>query len=417
MSLLLGVSQIDDSCRRSQLERFAVQYTQPLVMFLVGTKRMPVEEASEIVQDFWLAKLISPAPTENLVAKYLETVREEQGVRRSFFRKYLMRAVSNFYLDKLRRNRNPTFSIDEIATVAAPESSHDDTFDIAWANSIFRMIVDAVRAECKRKNQESLWLLFCKQIVVPKLTGQLPPGYAQLAAELNFPDAQSAANAVRTVIRKFQSHLRGRVRDYLPVELVDESDSWIESECIEIIDVLSKSSVLDVKLFDDIIQELQLEESTFIFKEQSMMEHVAIDQPFLVDPQTSLYATDDDLKLFWFQRLNTKVSDWLSSIKAGANVTSLLTFRDLVAGEAISEEDLHVIRNAAKRLSRLQSDEPTCVLATIYLAAIASGFNQHQKLLSNDPPVKIVSRMEQVISYAWLDQDTRQLLKRFVASL
>ena len=85
------------------------------------------------------------------------------------------------------------------------------------------------------------------------ITNNGPPGYALLATEMGYSDARSAANAVRTVIRKFQSHMKSCISDYLPIKDITDSENRVEQEFSEILELLSKPGILDRELFDDVI--------------------------------------------------------------------------------------------------------------------------------------------------------------------
>lgn len=230
MSVLLGIAQSDESERKQYLERFASQYTQPLVEYLCRAKQLGPEEAADLVQNFWLAKLILPKPADNLVAKYLDAQRTKHDDAQNSFRSYLMRSIANHCLDDARISKRKPLSLQDVPGFDIPEKLDNYTFDTAWANAILRKIVNDVRDECRANEQEEMWTLFCRQIVLPKLTGTSPPGYAQLAQEFDYSSTRSATNAVRTVIRKFQRILKQHIRNYLPIIELERSDSLIETE-------------------------------------------------------------------------------------------------------------------------------------------------------------------------------------------
>ena len=302
MSILFGVAHKDDALRREQLERFASQYTQPLVDYLERSKRVDSLDASEIVQEFWLVKLIQPNPEDNLVAKYLESLRNRLDDATDSFRKYLLRSISNHYLDSLRKRKLNVVSLEQLEGFDVVSDSDCNIFDSVWANSLLRQVVTRVRSECRANDQLAMWQLFCRQIVLPQLTNNGPPGYALLATEMGYSDARSAANAVRTVIRKFQSHMKSCISDYLPIKDITDSENRVEQEFSEILELLSKPGILDRELFDDVIGdgtskiEPDDSKSSFInLPEQS--------SNFLVGPEQSLYAKDEDIEFRWRQIL------------------------------------------------------------------------------------------------------------------
>jgi len=411
MSVLFGVAQHDDDLRRKQLERFACQYAQPLVNYLIRKNWAIADEARDLVQEFWLDKLIEPDPSVNLVALYLQSQWRQTSREENSFRKYLLRSLSNFYIDYTRRKR-PVIGIEGVEQIAS-EADYQ-TFDAVWANSLLRTIVTRVRDECLVNDQQLMWQLFCRQIVLPKLTGNGPPGYALLASEFGFSDARSAGNAVRTVIRKFQSHLKNCVRDYLPINSIGKSDEMVDEEFSEIVKILSKPGLLEREMFEDIIvtkdSQLGPDESFF-------MNNVASTHNLLVDPQESLYASDDDIAHRWLQIRSNSIAQWLGTECEDSEECKQSNFSDLAHGRFLSEDTLLNIRNTAKQLAKVTGDEPQLLLATIYLLAIASCFQHHSKLLTSDPAKKIRLRVDQIIHMKWLDNGTREYLTTFAAAL
>lgn len=288
-------------------------------------------------------------------------------------------------------------------------------FDAAWANSILWTCINEIHQECIDNDQMPMWQLFCSQIVLPKLWGTPPPGYATLATKFDFSDARSAANAVRTVIRKFQSHLKTRVLDYLPVEPTEESNRGIEQECSAILALLSKPGALDSRLFEDVVKHVDPDQRRG--PESSFMGIAVDERPFLTDPSQSLYSTDSDFLFRWQQLLKTPIGNWLTSHSESCDPNLITTFRDMARGQALSTDLLLSIRNTAKRLAREEQDEPQVILATLYLASIANAQRNHDTLLTADPPTKILRRIDQILQHTWLDSDSRQLLSRFQSSL
>lgn len=409
MSILFGVAHKDDALRREQLERFASQYTQPLVDYLERSKRVDSLDAAEIVQEFWLVKLIQPNPEDNLVAKYLESLRNRLDDATDSFRRYLLRSISNHYLDSLRKRKLNVVSLEQLEGFDVVSDSDCNIFDSVWANSLLRQVVSRVRSECRANDQLAMWQLFCRQIVLPQLTNNGPPGYALLATEMGYSDARSAANAVRTVIRKFQSHMKSCISDYLPIKDITDSENRVEQEFSEILELLSKPGILDRELFDDVIgdgaskTEPDDSKSSFInLPEQS--------SNFLVGPEQSLYAKDEDIEFRWRQILAMPIAGWLESVGEPLEEPLDDRFKSLACGNFFSESVVLHIRNTAKKLARATGDEPPAILAAIYLLAIASGYTHHGQILSSDPKEKIQGRISQIIRYPWLDRNSKAFL-------
>ena len=259
-----------------------------------------------------------------------------------------------------------------------------------------------------------MWRLFVRQLVLPRLKDTCPPGYAELAEVMGFRDARSAANAVRTVVRKFQSHMKHCIGDYLPVNSLSESESGVNEEFHEIMSLLSRPGSLDPSMFDDLVNDCIGEHAQSGDNSSPSIVGFNSEASFFSAPETTLYATDKDIGFRWHQFRESSIAIWLESF--GTNIDGAMdaTFESLACGEFASEEFIVAIRNTAKRAAREPEDEPVVLLGLIYLLAIAVGFKHHKRIFSSDSVSKIRSRMSQLIELAWLDERSRSTLRFFV---
>ncbi len=414
-SILEGVTDQDSKLRKLHMERFAEQYSQPLVAYLCNVKRESEEAAYDLVQTFWLKKLVEPAPQDSLVAKYLRaktTLGAEDNIS---FRAYLMRSIARFHIDHLRANKR-TVSLEAMEGFDVESNQDQVEFDRLWANRILKDVVLSVRDECQHHQQHQMWQLFLRQILIPNLDGSDPPGYADLSRDLGYSDPRQAANAVRTVIRKFQSHMRRKIADYLPVTHKSHGEEAVEAELEEILKMLSRPGSLDRELFEGLVEHRQPVTSTnssFVHN-FSLVDHA--DHTFLSSPEQSLYRTPQDMQVRWEQLLSRDINEWLAIWSANDRIVGTHAFHDLAAGLELEENSLLIIRNTAKNAARRPEDEPLEVLSLIYQLAIASGWQHHGKLLSSDPMTKVQQRMQRFLDLPWLDNASRKTLKRFLKS-
>jgi|GEM_PF-1800967 len=416
MSVLFGITDQNDCIRRVYLERFVHQYSQPLIDFLCKAKMQTKEDALDLVQTFWVSKLLQPLPNENLVAKYLSATDRSECNGSMTFRKYLLRSVSNQLLDSLRRKKQlSTLSLDQLEGFDAVSQREVDMFDNAWANRLLRTVVNNVNDECRQSNQMEMWNLFLRQIILPRLTNSSPPGYAELALTMGFRDARSASNAVRTVIRKFQSHMRQCIGDYLPMNSLAETDAGITQEFDEIMSALSKPGALDQAIFDDLLNESQ-DARELPNRNLNHFSNIGIgnEDGFLSDPDKTLYATEADVECRWLQLRESNIALWLASLGGTLDTQLDATFETLARSEFLPEQSLMEIRNVAKRAAREPEEEPVVLYGLIYLLAIAVGFEHHHRIFSSDPVEKIKIRMSQLLEFVWLDNNSKETLRSFV---
>lgn len=226
-------------------------------------------------------------------------------------------------------------------------------------------------------------------------------------------DARSAANAVRTVIRKFQSHMKHCIGDYLPVSSLSELESGISEEFREIMALLSTPGALDQTMFDDLIANcgLRLSRSHDSCSFSGMSQSAP---SFFTGPEQTLYTTDVDIGFRWQQLRESPIAAWLESVGVLADESCKATFVELARGAFFDENVVTAIRNGAKKAARDPEDEPVIILGLIYLLAIATGFKHHRRIFSSDPVAKIHSRMSPLVQLAWLDDESKATLRAFI---
>ncbi len=249
MSILHGVAGEHISQRQVSLERFCETYTQPLVNYLAKAKRLHVEDALDLVQIFWLSKMLKPSPGENLVAKFLVA---SQFREKSSFRNYLSVALNNFLRSKYRSGSEAAIrsqvSIEQLEgwEVESPEDLNQ--FDLAWANHILVMVLERVRQECTSERLKMKWVVFTRLILQPIASNFPRPSYAELADELGVQDSKDIGNALTTFKRIFLRHLEIVVQDYLPANSREESLTAAKAEVATILAKLSKFGGLQLPL-------------------------------------------------------------------------------------------------------------------------------------------------------------------------
>ncbi len=421
MSLLVGLAGEDARSRTNYLQRFAIQYTQPLVDYLCRAKRHTESDAVDLVQSFWLSKLLEPPPNQNLVARYLSAQQNTDGQRQASFRLYLLRSISNHALDQMRRKQRLDVQRLEELDGFDPISPRDiELFDVAWANKLLRTVVNNVQAECKASNQSEMWQLFLRQIIWPRLNGSPPPGYAELAESMGFRDARSASNAVRTVIRKFQSHMRQCIRDYLPANSEAETELGTSEEFQQIMSVLSKPGSLDLTQFTDLLASQSIGHSEIAECDQFSQLGTLNAKSFVNGPEQTLYVTDNDIAARWQQLRQTSLKDWFDSLQypsEGLPTNEVqLSFDSLAKGDYLPDALIIAIRDAAKSAGIQPGDEPVVIYSLIYMLAIANGFMHHGCLYSSDSVEILKGRAQQIVRHSWIDPDSRSYLKTFINS-
>lgn len=192
-------------------------YLPALRRYLVGAKRLDLDRANDVLQEFVSVKFIQ----QNLA----ERAREERGR----FRTLILTALDRFYISFCRaeqadkRAANRAISIDgDMAFYEPPAREDQDVFALAWARQVIERVVERVAEECRANGREDLWGVFQGRLLGPLLENEPTLDYAELVERHGFKSPTQAANALVTVKRMFQRHLRVVIGEYASESEIDE---------------------------------------------------------------------------------------------------------------------------------------------------------------------------------------------------
>lgn len=184
-----------------------------------------VEFATRVLQ-------LSPHAAEASVADYFSDLVVEGNLLRAAspsrgrFRTLLKVALRNYLHSQRRRAENrPMSSPDDLRLedIAEKGSEQPDAFDRLWAITVLVEALAAWQAECLA-HRSPHWNLFLRREVEPAFASHSPPSYEEIYAELGYPTAKHALNAMVTVRRSIRRHLHDvlerRVRYGKPLEVL-----------------------------------------------------------------------------------------------------------------------------------------------------------------------------------------------------
>ncbi|WP_436717616.1 hypothetical protein U8335_12835 [Roseiconus lacunae] len=395
MSILRAVGRDQETQRARYLDRFCQTYTTPLVRFLIVTGKAAQEEAVEIVQDFWLKKILEPKPESNLIAKYLEFVVKNPDAS---FRRYLARSLSNHCIslyqgpDEQRRRRS--IPIEKTAELAV-ESQHEFEFDVIWANHLLQTVLESVRSECFRKGHETKWMIFVALVLRPNLMDCEAESYRVIAQRLQIGNPKEIGNGWITVKRMFHRHFELAIRDYVPSPTANGNAQASKREVEEVMLYLAKAGKLQIQLPEIDNQEVSLTgRSRFDLN---------------IDPRVSLYSDESDLKNLWGDLADLPLADWLQFDHASA----LLSVRQLISAPEPSLDFLRLVHRQAKVIGRMKTSEmvlPPKIFGAIYLIAISLAKQHHGVNLSSSAPKRLSRQMAKYAKVTWIDEDARKVL-------
>jgi RNA polymerase sigma-70 factor (ECF subfamily) len=216
------------------LEELVQVYRGAMVAHLVVDRNIPLDQAEDAVQSFLLVRLID--------GSLLSKAQRSRGK----FRNYLLTALEHFTVSRFRQERSrrrcpttgPPVPLDEQAERIADHRApiQHEAFDLAWIQAIIQETLRQVEHRCRVTGRHGHWALFQDRLVMPILHGQEPKPYGEIIRELGFCSPLAASNALISVKRMFERHLRKVVREYT------ESDRAAEEEIREFLAILSRST-------------------------------------------------------------------------------------------------------------------------------------------------------------------------------
>lgn len=402
MSILHGVARGDDPGRSLYLERFCETYSEPLVEFLATTKKLPNDEARDLVHDFWMKKLLDVPAYENLISKYLKSMQSGES---NSFRRYLARSLTLHFISQWRsataRKDRKALSLDH-AFDAEPANEPDlAAFDNIWASHLFQKVIDGVRQECLRDGDATdRWKVFVELKLKPCLLGTEAMSYSELAEHLELPDPKSVGNSWITVKRMFERHLHRAVEDYIPAASIAESSQATAAEVKELLRQLAGMRALQVSV-------PELVNASSNATDISAFE--------LSDPTSdTVYQTNKDLQMAWSNLLHAPLNNWLLD----GDAPETATLSSVLEDPKPSRDLLDTIRSQAKRQGRSTANRlqpctlvPTEFYAVTYLLAVVLSSVRLKENISTSKPSEIRSKMEAVRLVPWLDKKSKSTLE------
>jgi len=233
MSMIQGAAQTSPDGRRQQFDRLIRHYGPPLEHYLMQYGRVPPDQAEDVVHEFLIAKLLIPAPQENLVSRFLKS---QEAAPNRRFRDYLRRSLLNFLRDQQRRPTLNAVNLEQLEGFIPQDHSAKplhEPYSVEWASNLLRLAINAMRRECEEKSQLDVWDVFDARVLNPARTGVPAVSFDELCSDGRFGTPRQAGNLLQTAARKLNRIMREMIMDYLPVK--DETqDAAVEEEFREV---------------------------------------------------------------------------------------------------------------------------------------------------------------------------------------
>jgi len=221
-SLVTRVGQPNGAGQQQALEQLLIRYLPALKAHLLHRRKIASDWAADLLQGFITDKILERG--------LIEQADREKGR----FRTFLLKALDNYVVSELRRERAKKRSPGDAAFVTVDEArDHDglsppvsDVFDLAWAREVLAEAVRWMQVECEKSRRTDIWGVFKCRVLDPTLGQTEPLPYEQLVERFGFQSPTQASNVLITAKRMFVRMLRSVVGEYAR----DETDIDAELE-------------------------------------------------------------------------------------------------------------------------------------------------------------------------------------------
>ena len=193
--------------QRAALDELCHRYMPALRAYLVRNKRLPPEEADDVLQGFLAGKILE------------QGILDRAEPQRGRFRNFLLVSLNHYLVSCVRhehaRSRHadlPDASLDPQMAAQAPDSS--DVFNMEWARQLLADALRRMHEDCKSPLRRQSWIIFEQRVLKPTLLGGEPAEYDELVRRLNFKSPREAQNVLVNAKRRFIQCLRDAIADY-----------------------------------------------------------------------------------------------------------------------------------------------------------------------------------------------------------
>ncbi len=164
--------------------------------------------------------------------------------KRGKFRTFLLTALDNYVISRLRREnadkrapeRAALVDMREHPEMVRTECGPAEKFEVAWAREVLAEAVRRMRADCEKRDRVEIWRLFEQRVVGPSLGDMDPVPYEELVERLGFKSPSQAYNALVTAKRTFVRSLESVVGEYVA------DGEGVEAEIRELRAILSRAA-------------------------------------------------------------------------------------------------------------------------------------------------------------------------------
>lgn len=383
--------------RRQALGELARSYSGPLYAHLVRGKRCDTHRAADLLQGFLTDKLL-----ERRLVEHADPARGK-------FRSLLVRALDNYMIDTIRKERpNPITGAVELESDPAIGEDRQ-AFDLAWAQQLLTETLKRMEAQCRRKQQTFIWDVFQCRLLIPTRAGSKPSSYEELVHRFGFKSPEQASNALVTAKRTFNRVFAEVAEDYLgPGETPEDL-------LRDLLATLHRAGPLDWRSSAEAADSANAMES-------SLGEVLGDSSPRLVaellerEPTADAMWESHDLGALLRHQLDQPCTALLNVESADLNAGDLapsdgFTLGDLFEHSAPSLTALEAAKRYGRKQARAaEGTVPRDVGTVIYFSSIAAALVRRDCRITTSGDDVLRFGLERVCEHPWIPDELRGLL-------
>lgn len=397
---------LDDGAREQQLISLGVfyeRYRGGLAKYLERRFKIHVQDAYDILHDFLIVKVADGS----LIHSYLECVKRPDSRPRTF-RSYLVRSLSNYTLEQLRKRKFFT-DLDSVPNAAVLNSDMSDLYTLEWALELLSTSLRDLRRHYLDTNNELHWLLFAERWLAPILTDRTPLSYMALAEKYRLASSVEVGNMLANTLRT----LKNRWWDVLSADLGTE-DAGAIAEALSDTRLSFRMSVyVDGLTF---VREMMPSNiAAEISRSDEEMDPTAAKETY--ESLLELFTDGFDNLLPAEQQLlfETYLQRPICDLYPKCNIAR--TAREILSDPKIDFDELRLLNRLLKQTIQIgHRDLPKTVAGIIRFLVIATAELEFTPRITTSPVSDLRTGMQRVLEYPWLCDESREKINMFLAA-
>jgi len=404
-------SSEDSEVRSEAVSELILLYYPALRAHLLRRKRLPPDEADDILQGFVTDKVLE----RNLIGSAVQ----RKGKK---FRSFLLKALENYLRDSKRRQRTKKRAPEgqaifvSDAVEAALDTAHEgvDVFDVAWARRLLDEVIAVMHADCEKKRQDRIWGVFNHRLLASARRGVEPASYDELVERFGFDSPEQACNALATAKRKFEKAFETVSNQY-----VSESEGT-NDVLAELIDILGKAPSLDWQTAPDSWSDLASQDDASLTDLSDTQPQLLGHMLESVSKVPWTWGTEDfGTMLTHLLQCPVLPLVGIHSSEAGSgDETNELLLHEAILSPTTDLDVLKAVKRFARRNANQDSGSfPSEIASVIYFASLASAQVYHCKPITKSNKDVLVHGFAVMADLDWVPDEFQALYHSALSDL